>query len=508
MPSPRCSPLVTLSPYTKATLSLAQSRPPSSVDVPFLRAQLDRLESTLSTLLDQRIALTARLTEAVALSSPIRLLSNELLSVIFVASTSPSYSSSPHDAPALLSTLMLVCKQWRDVCLCTPDLWSRISISPTEPESFEKARRRLVRSKAVPLDIFLDFSPRSSFSAQPPVHYSPQSLITPDHLLKTSLQLLRPTVARWRTFVLLVPYRPQATAALALCSSPAPMLESLTIQVSNPMLHAASLEWDGDRALGRMLLPFRGATPRLRECSLTSFWCERPDDLTPVSSPSSEHSALGSEGGMTPRKCELTGSRLAPDAHAWTGRTRMIFPGVGPRLTQLRLVGFWNDFAPNVDEMVGLLYQCPLLEELSIRNMSDVDPADDEVSASSASLIVMRHLRYLSFYYSGVTRTCTLLHRTALPALERLELSFLDNITPCLRHLRQAASRNGYDYDYAPDYVHHQSPQSAQLPLKSLRIEASLFNELELMRLLRRLSTLETLELVDVEDVSTNLLKV
>jgi hypothetical protein len=280
------------------------------------------------------------------------------------------------------------------------------------------------------------------------------------------------------------------------------MLERLNVQVSNPMLHAVSLDWDGDRALGgRMFLPFRGMTPRLRECSLTSFWCERPEDLTPMSSPSSED--MGSDA--TPRRCEV-------GVHTWTGRARMIFPGVGPKLTKLRLVGFWNDFAPNVDEMVGLLYQCPLLEELSIRNMSDVDPADDEVSTPAASPVVMRHLRYLSFYYSGVTRTCALLHRTTLPALKRLELSFLDNITPCLKYLRQAVSRNGNDYDYAPeddyDYVHRQSSQSTQFPLKSLRIEASLFNELKLLRLLLRLSTLETLELVDVEDVSSNLLKV
>ena len=511
MPSPRCSTLAALSPYTQAALSLAQSRPPSSVDVPFLRAQLDSLESTLSTLLDQRVVLTARLTEAVALTSPIRLLSNELLSVIFVASTLPCQSLSPHDAPVLLSTLMLVCKQWRDICLYTPDLWSHISISPNEPESFEKARRRLVRSKAVPLHIFLDFSPRSSFSAQPPTHHSAQSLITPDHLLKTTLQLLRPTIARWRTFVLLVPYRPQATAALALCSSPAPMLESLTIQVSNPMLHAVPLEWDGDRAHGvRSFLPFRGVTPRLRECSLTSFWCERPEDLTPMPSPSSEDSLWGTDVVTTPRTCELTGSRMVPDVHIWTGRTRMIFPGVGPRLTKLRLVGFWNDFAPNVDEMVGLLRQCPLLEQLNIRNMSDVDPVDDELSVPATSPVVLRHLRHLSFYYSGVTRTCTLLHRTALPALERLELSFLDNITTCLKHLRhQAAS---HDYDYAHEYEFRyracQSSEIAQFPLKSLRIEASLFNELKLMRLLRKLPTLERLELVDVEDVSSNLLKV
>ncbi|KAF8575653.1 hypothetical protein K439DRAFT_1664954 [Ramaria rubella] len=138
----------TISPYSHATLSFVQSRPPS-VDVRYPRSQLDTLESTLSTLLDQRLTLTARLTEAVALTSPFRLLSTELLSAIFVASTLPSHSSLPRDALALLSTLMLVCKQWRDIGLCTPDLWTCISISPNEPESFEKTRKRLMRSKAI-----------------------------------------------------------------------------------------------------------------------------------------------------------------------------------------------------------------------------------------------------------------------------------------------------------------------------------------------------------------------
>lgn len=485
-----------------------QSRPPSSVDVPFLRAQLDSLEATLSTLLDQRLALTARLTEAAALSSPIRLLSSEILSAIFVTASIPSHAS--HDAPVLLSTLMLVCKHWRDVCLCSPDLWSRISVSPNEPDSLEKARRRLVRSKAAPLDIFLDFSQRSSFSTQAPNAHPHAHLLTPDHLLKTSLLLLRPTIARWRTFVLLIPYRPQATAALALCSSPAPMLESLTVQVSNPMLHMSSLEWEGDRAGVGNVLPFRAVTPKLRECSLTSFWCERPGDLTP-SSPPPEYSMLGTEMAVTPRKCEFSGFRLAPGMGHPIGRSRMVFPGVSPGLTKLRLVGFWNDFAPDVEEMVGMLQRCPLLEELTFRNMSDVDMAEDDLP--TAAPIMLRHLRHLSFYYSGVTRTCALLHRTTLPALERLELSFLDNITGCLKHLKQqaisrAAYGHGLDFEYEHNYGYREPMESAQLQLKSLRIEASLFNELKLMRLLGRLPYLEKLELIDVEDVSSNLLKV
>lgn len=480
MHSPRCvpTPLVTLSPYSQAALSiLSQSRPPSSFDVPFLRAQLDRIESTLSTLLDQRLLLTARLSEAVALTSPIRLLSSELLSTIFIAATlpSPSSSSSPSsDPPALLSTLMLVCKQWRDVCLSTPELWSRISISPNEPDSIERARKRLIRSKVVPLDIFLDFSPRSSFSApasqisyaskqqlQSHIPSQPQP-VTPDSLLKSAMVLLRPAIHRWRTFVLLVPYRPQATAALQACTLPAPLLESLTIQVTNPMLHASSVDW-GAGASTKGLIPFRGVTPRLRSCSITSFWCERKP-------PSS-----GSPGNLTSSPL----SHLQSHPSVWT---RMVFPGVNPILRKLSLVGFWNDFAPDGAEMMQLIRQCPLLEELHIRNMSDIDGDGNDHMLSSP--ISLKYLRRLTFYYSGVVRACVLLQCIHLPSLVHVELSFLDNITSCLKALK----------DQAP-------------PLQSLRIEASLFNELTMLGLLRKIPTIEELELVDVEDVSTHLLK-
>lgn len=489
MPPLQCAPLVALSPYTQATLSLGQTRPPSSLDVPFLRAQLERIEATLSFLLDQRSAITARLTEAVALTSPVRLLSTELLSAIFVACVEPSHSG-PHDTPALVSTLMLVCRQWRDVCLGTPELWCRINISPNEPESLEKTRRRLARSKAVPLDIFLDFSPRSSYSAQAP---TTQAWVSPDQLLKTSLVLLRPTISRWRTFLLYVPYRPQATAALALCSSPAPLLESLSIQVSNPMLHANTMEWDTDRA-ARMSLPFQGITPRLKACSLTSFWCERPEEA--LNQHAQQYSAA--EG--------MRRHDVVPTHAVWS---RMVFPGVSPSLTRLRLIGFWNDFAPNVDEMLFILRQCPLLEDLYIRNLSDVDPADVDLNVPVRQPIVLAHLHRLSFYYSGVTRTCALLHGTVLPALEHLELAFLDNITACLKYLKQqTVLHSGFDNVYEYEYGYRDTAEVALFPLKSMRVEASLFSELKFLRLLRRLPFLERLDLVDIEDVSGNLLKV
>ncbi|KIJ54581.1 hypothetical protein M422DRAFT_240647 [Sphaerobolus stellatus SS14] len=491
MAQPLCVPLVTLSPYTQATLSLGHTRPPTSLDVPYLRAQLDRIEATLAVLLDQRSVLTARLTEAVALTSPVRLLSTELLSAIFAAAVEPE--SGTQDAPCLVSTLMLVCRHWRDVCIGTPELWCRINISPNEPESLERARRRLARSKAVPLDIFLDFSSRSSYSGQ--VSKTAQAWVSPDQLLKTSILLLRPTIARWRTFLLYVPYRPQANAAMSLCSSAAPLLESLSIQVSNPMLHSTGMEWDSDRT-ARTTIPFQGITPRLRACSLTSFWCERPE----------EFAALQQMAAAVP----VTEGRHhdAPPVVVGHGWSRMVFPGVGPGLTRLRLIGYWNEFAPNMNEMLIVLRQCPHLEDLYIRNLSDLEPAEVDLNTPVRSPIVMTHLKRISFYYSGITRTCAILHSIVLPALEHLELAFLDNITTCLKHLkRQTVMQAGFDYAYEYEYGYRGTVEAAHFPLKSLRIEASLFSELNFLRLLRRLPQLEKLELVDIEDVSGSLLK-
>jgi hypothetical protein len=74
------------------------------------------------------------------------------------------------------------------------------------------------------------------------------------------------------------------------------------------------------------------------------------------------------------------------------------------------------------------------------------------------------------------------------PNLDSLSLCYLENVTPILQLVyTQALTR---------------------LPLRHLRIESCLFNELKLVNLLRRLPSLVRLELVDVEDASSGLLRV
>jgi hypothetical protein len=155
-------------------------------------------------------------------------------------------------------------------------------------------------------------------------------------------------------------------------------------------------------------------------------------------------------------------------------------------LRVLKLDGYWNGFAPSTNTLLDILQACPDIEELGLRNMSDI--VDSARSAPSTDLIPLPKLVKASFYYSGLSRTHSILGRLLLPALKSIEICYLDDVNPFL------------------DLLHRQSLTS--LPLQHLCIESGFFNELKLVRLLRRLPSLTTLKLVDVEDASPNLLKV
>jgi hypothetical protein len=103
-------------------------------------------------------------------------------------------------------------------------------------------------------------------------------------------------------------------------------------------------------------------------------------------------------------------------------------------------------------------------------------------------MIQLPWLTKMMFHYVGIQRSQTILSQIAIPALEKVALCYLDNMMTLLNHLKQ------------------QSLMS--LPLQHLRIEASFFGELELVRLLTQTSSLTTLELAEVEDASSSLIKV
>ncbi|KAF8073756.1 hypothetical protein FPV67DRAFT_1666505 [Lyophyllum atratum] len=251
-----------------------------------------------------------------------------------------------------------------------------------------------------------------------------------------AMDLIRPALWRTKSFCLSVPNRPQAHAALLRCQEDAPLLEILSIHIFHSM--------QDDTYSSPPLPLFNGCTPRLQSCSLTSFnfgW-----DYMLVS-----------------------------------------------RLRVLKLGGYFNSLTPSASTLLGILQQCPDLEELALRNMSSVDSdtcfsRSDEFDPSPPSkLIRLRRLKKISFYYSGVGLTRQLMSQIAFPSLESLEMCYLENVTPVLHLIYSQAL--------------------ARLPLRHLRIETCLFNEIKLLNLLRRLPSLITLELVDVEDASSNLLK-
>ncbi|KAL6304393.1 hypothetical protein BKA93DRAFT_733263 [Sparassis latifolia] len=403
-------------------------RPAQPLSIPHLREALHSLESEMASLLTQRDLLESKLEQAVRLQSPIQRLPNELLASIFVIGV----LDGEEEDSLMMSTLMLVCRYWREVALGTPVLWSRI-VAGTR-HSLDRVRLKLDRSKSAPLYICVDFSPRMEHGS-----------VTTENIM-LAMDLLRPSIWRWRSFQLTILNRPQAHAALTRCKDRAPLLEVLSVRVSHSMQE--------DHYSHPPLPLFAAYTPNLRSCSFTSFnfnW-----DLRLVN-----------------------------------------------RLRVLKLGGYWNGFTPSMDVILGMLRACPQLEELALRNMSDVDPdscatfdtdppehdgvPEQLVRVSDSRTIQLPRLVKASFYYSGVVRTRTILSMLSFPALQRIELCFLDNVSPVVEHLRRQSLTS--------------------LPLHHIRIEASFFNELKLVRLLRRLPALITLELVDVEDASSNLMK-
>lgn len=402
--------------------------------IPHLREALHSLETQMANLMTERRKLESRLEQAVRLQSPVQRLPKEILGSIFIIGV----LQMEEEDTLLLSTLMLVCKYWTEVALSTPVLWSKIAIG--NHGSLIKAKRKLERSKSVPLDISLQFSPRLEHAS------------TVMELVVRAMDLLRPSIWRWRSFRLAVPNRPHAHAALMQCREEAPLLEDLSVQVFHFMQ---------DDSYSRPPLPlFGGRTPHLQSCSFTSFNFNWDSTLT-------------------------------------------------SNLRELRLGGYWHSFSPEVSTILSILRSSPNLEEFSLRNMSDVesdscpqllhpgdiDPSERQrqlsrgaMSSQHADLISLPYLKKASFYYAGIVRVQAIFSQLEFPALERVEFAYLDNLTPVLKHLKRQSFTS--------------------LPLRHLRIESSFFNELKLIRLFQRLPLLHTLELVDVEDMSPNFLKV
>jgi hypothetical protein len=394
---------------------------PGQASIPHLREAIYDLDTTMASLLNQRKELQSHLEHAVRSQSPVLRLPGELLSSIFVIGV----QAAEEEDQLMISCLMLVCRYWAEVAVDTPVLWSKITVG--KHDSLNKACRKLARSKSVPVDLTINFDPRLGHASS-----VMESVVR-------AMDLFRPALWRARSFCLTVPNRAHAHAALLRCQENAPLLQVLTVRVSNSI---------GDDHHTRPPLPlFNGHTPRLRSCSFTSF------------------------------------------NFNWDIRTVW-------RLRVLKLNGYFLDLAPSIETLLAILYECPDLEELVLRDISelaDTDPfeclpGDENYRPSSQRVITLRHLKKVSIRCVGITRTRVILAHLSFPSLQDLDLGYLIDIRPIIHQL--------------------ETQSLISLPLQRLHIESCVFSELKFGQLLRRLPSLTTLELIDCEDVSSCLLKV
>ncbi|KAM6494371.1 hypothetical protein JOM56_010732 [Amanita muscaria] len=253
-----------------------------------------------------------------------------------------------------------------------------------------------------------------------------------------AIELLRPAIWRIKSMRICVPDRQRAHAVLLRCQEEAPRLETLTVNIEHSSIQ--------DERFSGPLPLFNGRTPRLQSCSFTSFH-------------------FGWDFGLL------------------------------RRLQVLKLAGYFNGLAPSPSTLVAVLSQCPELEELSLRNVTNTDAfhcamiIDDSVaSTSSSKAAYLPRLTTISFYSVDISLVRYAMSQIAFPNLTSLKLCYVGNITPVLTSVyNQALTR---------------------LPLRCLRIEACLFSELMLLNVLRHLPSLTSLEILDTEDISSNFMKV
>ncbi|KAF9644910.1 hypothetical protein BDM02DRAFT_3121118 [Thelephora ganbajun] len=248
-------------------------------------------------------------------------------------------------------------------------------------------------------------------------------------VLTRAMSLLVPSIRRWKSFHLSVPNRLQANTALSRCVSEAPTLRVFTVHVFHSMQEDAVSQPPNSL--------FGGSTPALQACSFKSF-------------------------------------------HLGWGHSIL------RNLQVIKFDGYWNGSDPTTAMILGILQACPGTRELTLRNLSDV--SESRTASSSADLIHLPHLTKILLYYSGSNRSLSVLERISFPALERIDIGYLDDAGPFF------------------DILHRQSLSA--LPLQHLRVESVYFGDAKLVRLLQRLPSLHTLDLVDVEDLSSDVLKV
>ncbi|KAF8755324.1 hypothetical protein RHS01_05676 [Rhizoctonia solani] len=253
-------------------------------------------------------------------------------------------------------------------------------------------------------------------------------------ILMDAFDLLRPHMQRWRSLRVQVPGYAHARTVLRSFSGSVPRLQEFSLHVSTPKVarNIRELPW------------------------------------------------------MLEETTSLTALSLSSVAFGWDNAALYF-----RNLTTIYLSDYWASSAPSSLQLLCLIDACSsTLTELTLRNMSDYDHEEEQLLLDElryAPQINLPRLKRAVFYFSGCSRLSVLFSRLALPSLEHLEISYLDDASVPVGMLCEQ--------------------KDGGLPLKVyLVINSSLIVEEQLVQLLQRVPGLISLELVDCEDVSPFLL--
>ena len=354
-----------------------------------LDAEIERLNSIICVLYDQRNALNEEIEAHRALISPFRRLPLDVMGEIFAHCLPTHHNAvmSIREAPLLLGR---VCSAWRSITLSTPQLWASLHIPTPTPDSgfgpastrkmitrCEAVREWILRSGEIPLSISLYASEAVySFGS------SPDSQRDIEFFGSVSRQIL-PFSRRWKTLDLRA-IEGSFTRFQEIAEGDVPMLESLSI-VNVPMINLRLQSFffpQAERAWQKSSGLLSAA--KLRRLSLTDF--------------------RGNLLDLPVRWSRLTHLKL--DAEGSTQSSE--------RLSSLRY-----------SQVVKVLKKCPLLVSCSFRlgnTRSDalIPPSSFEMSPSQYTL-TLPLLQHFSLGLSGRSDEAFLKYLD-LPDLRHLEI--------------------------------------------------------------------------------------
>jgi hypothetical protein len=336
---------------------------------------------------DNRTALRAW---SLSSSSPIRRLPDEVLSHIFHLCLTRRHESNESQISPRLFTH--ICKRWTNVALAHSGLWCNISMTfPLTPAQLLETNILLLRSKAHPIDIQLDFrDPQWDWEEEETHQFG---FLEMTMVIRTLL----PHVARWRRLAVLTDTWLPIFCFLVTTScsvESAPMLRSLSLSRCNAYFAGK----------GEMF---------------------KPESLRPP---------LKLFGGIPLtqlRNVSLVG------VHIDWSRTHLV------NLHQLELKYHASDVMPSLDEFLDILSACPDLTKLSIigsgprleygthTHFPEPEPEPEPAavgprcSPSPVSFhpaITLDRLTRFAFGFVDVTYAVDVLSLFRLPALREMEI--------------------------------------------------------------------------------------